>query len=279
MAHVKALGHKCIGTQAHSREPGLVTLDLLRDRISDCVGRSFFKGNEQTQVVLCAVVSDMDKCLTDREASHRINVESIIRVIEEVRALNARPVFFSTCFVFDGTVGYYPEDYPLSPVNEYARHKVEVERYLSAHVPDAFIARLNRVVGDNPNEPQMLSDWYNLAVQGRPIVCIEGSLLSPTYVKDVAQAIALACQQQLTGVYHIANSEFFYRDELARQFCYALGKPPNVICKPLKEFNFADNRALKSYLDGSKFVKATGMRFTSMREVFASFKDHLCRQC
>jgi dTDP-4-dehydrorhamnose reductase len=213
----------------------------------------------------------MDQCLLERETSHRINVEQTIRLVEDVRAFNAKIVFLSTCFVFDGTLGYYNEAHPVTPVNEYARHKVEVEQYLQTNVPDAFIARLEKIVNDDPADRQFFSQWYRLLQTGQPIVCIEGSLLSPTYVKDVAQAFVLSCQKNLAGIYHVSNSEFFYRDELARQFCYAMGKAPNVISRPLEDFAFPDKRALKCYLDGSKFVHATGLKFTPMSQVFRAF--------
>ncbi|MGA2140285.1 MAG: hypothetical protein ABSH14_15620 [Verrucomicrobiia bacterium] len=63
----------------------------------------------------------------------------------------------------------------------------------------------------------------------------------------------------------------FLSGRTRRQFGYAAGEIPNVICGPLDEFNFVDNRALKSYLDGSKFVEATGFRFTSRRQVMQEF--------
>jgi dTDP-4-dehydrorhamnose reductase len=213
----------------------------------------------------------MDQCLLDQETSHRINVEKTIQLIKDVRAFNSKFVFLSTCFVFDGTMGYYNEDHPITPINEYARHKVEVEQFLQKHVPDAFVARLEKIVGDSPNDGQFFAQWQKLLDADKPIVCIEGSLLSPTYVKDVVQAFVLACQKNLCGIYHVSNSEFFYRDELARQFCYAIGRPPNVITRPLAEFNFPDKRALKCYLDGSRFSRESGMRFTAMREVFRAY--------
>ena len=274
LAYVRSVGFKAVGTQSQLREEGLVKFNLLEDRIVDCVGKSFFE-DDLVCVVNCAVVSNMDQCLLEREKSYRINVEQTIQMIDDVRAYGAKNVFLSTCFVFDGTIGYYNEDYPVSPINEYARHKVAVEEYLQQHVPDALITRLEKIVGDNPKDRQLLAFWYNHLCNGNPLVCWEGSLLSPTYVKDVANGIVLACEKGLTGIYHLSNSEFFYRDELARQFCYAVGKPANVINKPLSEFNFPDKRALKSYLDGTKFVKATGLRFTSMREVFRNFVQHI----
>jgi len=127
------------------------------------------------------------------------------------------------------------------------------------------------VVGDDPAQNHLLASWHQRLLEGQPIVCLEGSLLAPTYVEDVARAIVFAQENNLNGVWHVANSEFFYRDELARQFCRALGVEANVVNRPLADFHFADNRALKSYLDGSRFARKAGMRFTSMAEVFQKF--------
>jgi dTDP-4-dehydrorhamnose reductase len=202
LAHVRALGFEAVGTQSQLRAPELVKFNLLSDRIVDCVGKAFFESEGQVCVIICAVVSNMDQCLLDRATSHRINVQQTIQLVDDVRPFKAKVVFLSTCFVFDGTRGYYNEEHPVTPVNEYARHKVEVEQFLQTNVPDAFIARLEKIVNNDPNDRQLFSQWYKLLQAGEPIVCIEGSLLSPTYVQDVAQAFVLACQKNLAGVYH-----------------------------------------------------------------------------
>lgn len=279
LAQARARGFEAVGTQARSRQAGLVRFDLERDRIADCVDRRFLEREGPWCAIVSAVVSDMERCLTDREASRRINVEQTIRLIEDLRGLGARPVFFSTGHVFDGSVGYYTEDHPYSPANEYARHKVEVEQYLRAHVPAALITRFDKVLGSDPRERHLLSEMYQLIQQDQPVVCVAGMWISPTLVQDVARAVVLGCERGLSGIYHLANCEYFTREELARQFCHALGRPANVVCKPLRDFGFKDNRALKSYLDGGKFVRATGFRYTTMREVFDAFIQQLpvCR--
>ena len=271
LAYLRGLGLEALGTQANSREEGLITFDIRHDRLVERLGRSFFERDGQVCLILAAVISNMDLCFQQKEMSRAVNVEGTIRLIEEGRSLGVKPLFLSTCFVFDGAIGYYREDHPLTPINEYSRQKAEVEAYLEKNVSNAFVARLDKIVGDNPDERQLLATWYRDIVEGRPIVCISGSVLSPTYVGDVARSLLLACQNNMRGVFHVSNSEFFHRDELARQFCYALSRTPNVISKPVETFNFVDKRALKSYLDGSRFAKATGVRFTSMREVFEAF--------
>jgi dTDP-4-dehydrorhamnose reductase len=275
LAHVRAQGFAAVGTQSRPREEGLVTFDLLRHRIADCVDPSFFRGAEPVHAVITAVISNMDLCLTDRAMARAVNVEKTIQLIDDLAGLNAKITFLSTCFVFDGKTGYYHEAAPCSPANEYGRHKAEVEEYLRRRLPGAFVARMDKIVGDNPRDHQLLAHWHKCLQENQPIICLEGSLLSPTSVHDIARGLVLASEIGLTGVYHLANSEFFYRDELARQFCFALGKTPNVISRPLAEFKFADHRALKSYLDGSRFAKETGLRFTSMREVFQAFARRL----
>jgi len=275
LAFYREQGFEAIGTQAHAREQGLVNFDLLRDRIGNSIDKTFFHGTEPVQAVIAAVVSDMDLCLTNRSLAHAVNVENTIQLINDLAERNARVTFLSTCFVFDGKKGYYNETNSCFPANEYGRHKLEVETYLRRRLPSAFIPRMDKIVGDNPHDRQLLAHWHQRIRDHQPIVCLEGSLLSPTFVLDVARGILLASQMKLSGVYHVSNSEFFYRDELARQFCYALGVSPNVITKPLAEFRFADKRALNSYLDGSRFAKDTSLRFTSMREVFNRFIHRL----
>ena len=272
VAYLRSRGHEVVGTQATARQEGLITFDLRTDRFADKIPAALLSGPDRLNVIVAAVVSDMDRCLTDREASRLINVTNTVRLLDDVAAMGGKPVFLSTCFVFDGKWGYYNEHDAICPANEYGRHKAEVEAHLSQTNPKAFVARLDKIVGDNPDDRQLFAHWYKNLLAGEPIMCVAGSLLSPTYVGDVAEAVLRACQDGIGGIHHVSNSEFFYRDELARHFCRALGYAPNVVAKPVEEFNFPDKRALKSYLDGSSFAKATGIRFTPMRDVMTAFR-------
>lgn len=240
--------------------------NLLTDRLRDAGGA--------THVVIAAGITAMDRCLTERERAYRVNVTNTIRLIEDIRRLGARPVFLSTNFVFDGRQGHYADDAPYCPVNEYGRQKAEVEQYLRAHVAEGLVARLCCNVGDDPGEPHLFSQWYRRVRAGEPIVCIAGSRISPTYVRDTARALVLACERGLTGVYNVANTESFFRDELARLFCAEAGVPARVVTQPLAAFGFADGRALLADLDSSRFVHETGFVFTPMREVIRRFLSH-----
>lgn len=269
--YARSVGHDVVGTRCGSIRPELVRFDLLHERISDCVARGYFEASPPVFAVICAAISQIDRCCQEREVSTVVNVVNTIRLIEDLKSRGAKAVFISTGSVYDGTAGYYDESRPPCPMNEYGRHKAAVEAFIGENVPDALVLRLDKIVGDDPAEKHLFSEWRQLVAANRPIVCIQGQLFSPTLVDDVARAAILSCELGLNGIYNVANPEFFSREELAQQFVSALDRKAEIVSKPQTAFTFLEHRPLKSYLDATKFTARTGMRFTSMREVFRSF--------
>jgi len=270
LTYVRAMGYEAIGTQAQSNHPGLITFDLLEHRIEDCVTTDIFDTDQQVVVIICAALSQIDRCLLEKEVSYKINVEHTIRLIQDLKKLDATPVFISTCAVYDGYLGYYNEDSPHNPICEYGRHKDAIEQYLQKEAPNTFVLRLDKIVTDDPDGNHMFLDWFQQLEKQQPIICIDQTF-STTFVKDVAKAILLGCQLKLSGAYNVSNTEFFTRVELAKQFAYLAGKEVEIILKPQEEFNFADPRQVRSYMDSSRFRQESGINFTPMRNVINSF--------
>lgn len=268
--YIKAIGHEALGTQNQSNKPGLITFDLTKHRIKERFGPLFFKTDKKVFVVICAALSQIDRCLVEKDISYKINVEKTIQLVNDIKQFNAIPVFLSTSCVYNGDLGYYNEESEHDPINEYGRQKEAVEQFLLDNVPAAFILRLDKIVSDDIGGNHIFADWYQKIQENQPIICIE-QLFSPTFVKDIAGSIVKGCQCNLSGAYNVANPEFFTRAELVKQFMSAVGKKVDILLKSHEEFNFADFRIKNSYLDASKFIKETGIRFTSMREVFNSF--------
>lgn len=275
LAYVKSEGYDVIGTQSHSLYPRLITFNLLEHRIKDRVAPDFFDTNHQIFAVICVAISQIDRCFLEREISHKINVDNTIRLIDDLTKKNVKPIFLSSDNVYDGRLGFYNEHHKPNPINEYGRQKVKVESYIKQNIPKGLVLRLSKIVGDDPSEHHLFSEWYKLVEKNQPIICIEKQIFSPTFVKDVASGIVLSCKKGLLGLYNMANPEFFQRGELARQFILMLGKKVDIISKPQSEFKFSDKRPEKTYLDSSKFMKVTGMKFTPMGEALNIFIQNL----
>ncbi len=252
---------------------GAARFDLTRDRLADAVPASFFQQGGPPWAVVAAGITKIDACARDPEGTRRVNVAGTLRVMEEAAALGARPVCLTSSAVYDGRAGYYAEADVPAPLNEYGRQKAAVDAYCRERHPDWLLLRLDKVVGDDPAEPHLFAEWRGWLEAGRPIACVAGQVLSSTHVDDVARAVLEGCRRGLTGLYHAANSEFFSREELARQFLRIAGWPGEIVSRPSAAMGFSEPRADKTYLDGSRFAAATGLRFTSMRETIGCFAE------
>jgi dTDP-4-dehydrorhamnose reductase len=271
LRHCQAAGYPVIGTQTSTRRPNLVKFDLQQDRIADCLTPSFCAAEGRAFAVICAGIHQVDRCVRERELSHYINVINTIQLLWDLDLLKITPVFFSSGFVFDGADGNYSEDAAPCPINEYGRQKVVVEKFMRDKLPNALVMRLDKVIGDDPDESHPFTEWHAAATARRPVVCIKGQVFSPTLVTDVARAVVLACERGLSGVYNVANPEYFGRADLAREFLRALDCTVEVIEQSQESLGFSDLRPLKTYLNSSKFSHATGLRFSPVSEAIQEF--------
>lgn len=268
-------GYPTVGTQSDCRDGALTKFRLGENRVLDCVDARFFDTDEPCFAVHSTTFGSVDDCCRDREASHRVNVDATLELMRELQASGVRQVYLSSSYVFDGTAGYHAEDDACAPINEYGKQKREVELWMQEHLPDALTLRLDKVVGADPRERHLFSQWWQLAERGRPIACVRGWVHSPTLVDDVVRGVLDSCRRRLAGLYHLSNSEFFHRNELARQFLRHLNRPVPVEVKPAEEFGFVDRRPEKTYLDSSRFRQVTGLQFTSMKDAFRKFAELL----
>lgn len=272
--YLQSSGYVAAGTQYRSMLPGLVTFNLSQDAIVSVVDKSFFSGNERKFALIFAAFSQVERCFREKKASREANVEGTIRLLNDLVMLGVTPVFISTSAVYDGFTGDYNEDNLPNPQTEYGKQKVEVEKFIKENLPPALVFRLDKIVGDIPFERGLFYEWYSLVERGQPILCLD-NIISPTYVEDIAKSILISCEKNLKGFYNLANTEIFRREELARQFASALGKRSIIKLISEKELNFGEFRPPKTFLNSTKFIKATGFKFTPMQEVFSRFKHNI----
>ena len=274
-SHASNQRYEVLGTASRMGKSGLVVFDLLKQRVKDCIPPDFLNTDEPKFGVISIKYGPMDRYTNDPTESFQVEVEKTILLIEDLLLLGIKPVYLASSYVFDGNTGYYPEDYPHSPISRYGAHKSEVETYLRGKPRTTLTLRLDKMVGDSPDEAHLFSEWYQWAAQNRPITCIAGQIISPTFVGDVARGVLVSCQLGLSGIYNLVNPEIFPREELARQFCLNVGLRTEILSRTEEELGLLDRRPLRSYLDPSKFFQETGMSYTSMRQVFTRFKRNL----
>jgi dTDP-4-dehydrorhamnose reductase len=253
MRYAAPQGCKARGTHSGRRPLPMPKLQLGQDRVLDCVDRSFLEGEHPCGVVYATTFGPIDDCCRNPQESRLVNVEAVLQVMTDLRRTNVRHIFLSTSAVFDGKQGGYAEGAACNPLNLYATQKRDVELWLNEHLPEALVLRIDKVVGTDPIDEHLFSQWRRLAAHGQPIRCVENMVFSPTLVDDVARGIVEACRRGLSGLYHLAPDQSHSRESLARLFIEQMDAESQVVVEPAARFDFAEPRPLRTDLDGSRF--------------------------
>ncbi|MGH9539546.1 MAG: dTDP-4-dehydrorhamnose reductase [Terriglobales bacterium] len=155
-------------------------------------------------IVLAAAYTDVDGCETHRDLAFDVNCVGAANVAQAARQQNARLLFLSTDYVFDGTkaIPYTPND-PRAPRSVYGKSKAEAEVQLQRILPDCCIARTSWLFGAGG---KCFPDTILKLAASRPQLEVVGDQRgSPTYVVDLARAIIQLCRCGAGGIVHATN--------------------------------------------------------------------------
>jgi dTDP-4-dehydrorhamnose reductase len=156
-------------------------------------------------VVNAAGYVRVDAAETDVEGCRRGNITVAATIAAACRRRTLPMVTFSSDLVFDGAKPTpYTERDPLGPLNVYGVTKAEMERRVRDILPESLIIRTSAFFGpwDNANFATQL--WHAL-MQGSPFTAADDSMVSPTYVPHLVDAVLDLLIDGETGVWHLAN--------------------------------------------------------------------------
>jgi dTDP-4-dehydrorhamnose reductase len=260
-----------IGT-SRKRTKGLLKFDM-KDDITKALPKRFM-GQRRTYAIICSAVRGMDDCKTNPEGTRKVNVIETIQLIKRLADNGIKPLFISTSSVFDGRKGNYTEDNKPNPVCEYGRQKREVETYILKNHPEAMIIRLDKIIGDDPDEKHLLTEWDNQIKLRQPIKVLKNQYFSATNVDDVARALVLVCLFDLSGLYHFCNPEAVTRKDLAKLFVKLSGRRTKINELDYKELGLKDKRPLRTNMIITKFMTTVvEFKFTKNEETIKKYLE------
>jgi|UniRef100_A0A7C6EK18 dTDP-4-dehydrorhamnose reductase len=154
-----------------------------------------------------AALSDVDTCEREPEMAFRINALATLGIATIARKLNAKLLYTSTNFVFDGNTEkpYYEYDQP-NPISEYGKTKYLGEKYIREVNNRFYIVRTSWLFGKNAKT--FASRFLQQEEKPRSISVICDQIGSFTYVSDLAEAIFNIIKSENYGTYHIANGDY-----------------------------------------------------------------------
>jgi len=172
-------------------------------------------------IIHTAAMTNVDGCEQDPDVAYQINVVGTRNVALAARQSNAAMVYISTDYVFDGTKGspYWEYDAP-NPLSVYARTKWMGEQVTRDLLERFYVVRIAWLYGDGPRN--FVRTVLRLAV-GKQMRMVTDEVGSPTYVRDVAQALGQLIRQPAYGIYQLPNTGTCSRYEWAREILRLTG--------------------------------------------------------
>lgn len=159
-------------------------------------------------IVNAAAYTAVDKAEAERDLAERVNATASQVMAEEVLALDALLIHYSTDYVFDGS-GESPwkETDSVSPVNHYGATKLAGEQLIQASGCKHLIFRTSWVYGARGNN--FAKTMLRLAKDRTTLNVIADQIGAPTGADLLADVTASALQKALQsptiqGVFHLA---------------------------------------------------------------------------
>jgi dTDP-4-dehydrorhamnose reductase len=170
-------------------------------------------------IVNCAAVSVPEQCELDPARAQAMNVLLPTTLARLAHHVSARLVHISSEQVFDGLKATpYAAGDAASPINLYARQKLESERAVREAAPTfAITLRVPLLMGDSPGgkrslHERMLADW----AAGKTPRLYTDEFRQPCTAENLAEVMVELCERRdLIGLMHWAGTELLSR--------YALG--------------------------------------------------------
>ena len=210
-------------------------------------------------VVHCAAWTAVDLAEDeDKQAKVKaINVDGTQNIANACKEIDAKMVYISTDYVFDGqgTEPWQPDCKDYKPLNVYGETKLGGELAVSNTLSKYFIVRIAWVFGKNGNN--FIKTMLNVGRKFDTLKVVNDQIGTPTYTYDLARLLVDMIETDKYGYYHATNeggyiSWYDFACEIFKQAGYT----NKVIPVTTKEYGLSKAaRPFNSRLDKSKLVE------------------------
>jgi dTDP-4-dehydrorhamnose reductase len=178
------------------------TLDLTQPTIIS----QFIEDVQPDIIVNAAAYTAVDKAETEPELAYAINATAPKMMAEAAQKLGSLLLHISTDYVFDGKKNTpYTEEDITNPLGIYGRSKLAGEENIRQICDRHVILRTAWVYGTY-GKSNFVKTMLYLGGERETIRVVCDQVGSPTWARDIADAIAQLLAADVTGTYHFTDS-------------------------------------------------------------------------
>mgnify|MGYP001044893004 CR=1 FL=1 len=225
-------------------------------------------------VVHCAAWTAVDLAEDeDKQAKVKaINVDGTQNIADACKEIDAKMVYISTDYVFDGqgTTPWQPDCKDYKPLNVYGETKLGGELAVSNTLSKYFIVRIAWVFGKNGNN--FIKTMLNVGKKFDTLKVVYDQIGTPTYTYDLARLLVDMIETDKYGYYHATNeggyiSWYDFTKEIFRQAA-AMGHPEylpeNMTVNSVTTAEYGASKAARPFNSRLAKSKLTANGFTPL---------------
>lgn len=209
-------------------------------------------------IVHCAAWTAVDAAEDKPEIVDKINHLGTQYIANVAKVIDAKMVYVSTDYVFDGLGErpWEPDDKNYAPLNVYGQSKLDGELAVSSTLEKFFIIRIAWVFGLNGKN--FIRTMVNVGRTHSEVSVVNDQIGTPTYTFDLARLLVDMIETEKYGYYHATNEGGFIS---WYDFCCEIYRQAGISAKvnPVSTEEFGLNKAKRPFnsrLSKAKLVQA-----------------------
>lgn len=204
----KRLNMEVYGTSFKQNINGMYALDITK---KEDVLNLIKKINPEC-IIHAAALTFVDYCETHKQEAWLANVEGTRNIV--AAAEDAKVVYISSDYVFDGVNGPYAEDDLPNPINYYGLTKLMGESAVSS-LENHMIVRSTWVFDLLSDTKNFIYRLINTLKEGKEIKVPADQIANPTLARSLASCMLKLVKKYFSGIINISGSSRLSRYDFA----------------------------------------------------------------
>ena len=257
--------HKVFGADRNPKNPSIEKLDATKKEDV----KEFLLCYKPEIVINTVALASSVACEKNPELCKKLNYATAKNIAEICREINAKLIFISSSYVFDGKKGNYNEQDTIFPTNEYAKAKILAEEEVLKS-PTSIVIRTEPMYGYDENAHQLK---FGTGTFQKEIEIGSTDLIrKPIFINDVPRIISKLIERNRSGIFHIAGPDKIIWSAFLKKLSSIVNAESNL--KIVDSSKWLVKSPKDSTLDTSK-INLLGIQTTSIAEALKKLQEFL----
>lgn len=219
-----------------------------------------------------AAYTNVDGAGQQKELAYKVNVEGTKNIFEIVHQKKKKLIYISTDFVFDGASPPYFEDSIPHPLCYYAQTKYEAELIVKDY---AMIVRFSYPYRAKfALKKDFFQSIKSRLEQRNSLSMVTNSLMTPTFIDDIAQSFKYLFVNFTPDIYHIVGSDSFSPYDAGKLIARSFNLDSSLI-QPITFQQYSKNKARRPQYSQIKSKKNNFYKMKTFEEGLREVKKQI----